>query len=82
LRAETFTKALHDENEDVKVKRHNSGDYVDPAPCAYPLFWRALSYAGTARGGGAEAEAAKIRAMSYEAAIDELFKRMRSSRSA
>ena len=35
-----------------------------------------------ARGGGAEAEAGEERAVSYEAAIDQLFKRIRSSRSA
>src|SRR5215471_5256478 len=32
-------EALHDQNEDVKIKRHNGGDYVDPAPRAYQVLF-------------------------------------------
>src|SRR5262245_5190777 len=39
IESRNLDEALHNQNEDVKIKRHNSGDYVDPAPCAYQVLF-------------------------------------------
>ena len=39
IESRNLHEALHDQNEDVKIKRHNSGNYVDPAPCAYQVLF-------------------------------------------
>ena len=39
IESRNLHEALHDQNEDVKIKRHNSGDYLDPAPSAYQVLF-------------------------------------------
>src|SRR5215469_6323017 len=39
IESRNLHETLHDQYEAVKIKRHNSGDYVDPAPCAYQVLF-------------------------------------------
>jgi hypothetical protein len=37
IESRNLHEALNDQNEDIKIERHNSGDYV--APCAYQVLF-------------------------------------------
>src|SRR5262245_58352416 len=39
IESRNLHQALHDQNGDVKIKRHNSSDYIDPAPGAYQVLF-------------------------------------------